>query len=328
MFLTYFIPTGLAFIATFVLYIPFISFARRFLRKRIDKKLRPKTAKLHKHKVGTPQLGGLLLLFTTTCFALLLYPTQQTFTILGIVWLFGVFGIWDDLLSSFGGNNLGLPLWSKVGIQTLISIVASNALVFGSGRAWGSLLPNLGFSANTWTNGIIIWLVVAVVFYFATVTAVNVTDGLDGLAASLLALCFSFYALVFLWQEETILAGITLIALGATLAFLCFNEYPATIFMGDTGAVGLGALLTTLALLSPRPLLLLLVGFPFFAEVASVALQRTSKALRGKRIFLLSPLHHHFEKLGYSEHAIVWGFRIVGFICFILSITFILFSQI
>ena len=168
-----------------------------------------------------------------------------------------------------------------------------------------------------WFYGVLI-LVLLVGFS----NAVNLTDGLDGLAGGLSAIAFIAFALISLFIGKEDVGIFCFVLTGALAGFLMFNSYPARVFMGDTGSLALGAVLATVALLTRREITLFVVGLVFCLETLSVMIQVFWYKLKGKRLFLMTPIHHHFERKGYEEPDIVKGFWLVGIICAVLGIFF------
>ena len=162
--------------------------------------------------------------------------------------------------------------------------------------------------------------VLAYFMFTAESNAVNLTDGLDGLATGLSMIAVSVFVIFSIMNKNFALASYAMAIVGALLGFMMFNYHPAKIFMGDTGSLALGGVLAAFALLTGKELLLILVGGVFLVETLSVIIQVLSFKLTGKRVFKMAPIHHHFEMLGWSEQQVVISFWFVGFICGIISI--------
>ncbi len=294
----------------------------------------PKLAKLHQKKKMTPTMGGLLMLAGILLAALLWMDWRVANTwilILSLLWMGGI-GVLDDLLKLKFKHPKGLPARKKFALQTLFGVCLCLYIYnYGPGVMEDYFIPfkkGVLFSLSGW------WLIVAgFITVFVIVgcsNAVNLTDGLDGLAAGTIlpvALVFAIFAFL---SNHVILANylnivhlegsgeisIFLCAIaGACLGFLWYNGYPAQVFMGDTGSLALGGMLGVAAVMLRREGLLALVGAIFVAEALSVILQVGSYRLRNKkRIFLCTPLHHHFEYKGWPENKVVVRFWLVGLV--------------
>jgi phospho-N-acetylmuramoyl-pentapeptide-transferase len=289
---------------------------------------------LHKSKEGTPTMGGVLILsailFSTFLWADLSNIYVQ-WTMLVTLFL-GMVGFADDYIKLVKKRSLGLRPMTKLFWQIIIAL-ALGVKVFCDPEISTNL--DIPFFKNLIINlGIfyILWVVVVIV---GCSNAVNLTDGLDGLAIGcviMIALAyvgfsyvsghsrFSEYLNIHYIPGTGELSVFCAALIGAGLGFLWFNSYPATVFMGDTGSLALGGAIGTIAVFIKKELLLLLVGGIFVIEAVSVILQVASFRLRGKRIFLMSPLHHHFQLLGWSESKITIRFWIVGVILALLSL--------
>ena len=283
---------------------------------------------LHKHKEGTPTMGGIILLVSIISSVFLWARLDNPLIILSlvaIIWL-GIVGFIDDYIKLIKLKPLGLSATTKFVGQL---ILASGVAIFLYLSPEISTELYLPFMKNALMNLGIIYIPFVVTVIVSTSNAVNITDGLDGLAVgcvSLIALCygiisyltghvdFSGYLNIYFLQgsgELSILCGAIV---GAGLGFLWFNSYPASVFMGDTGSLALGGALGIVSVLIKKEFLLLIVGGIFVVEVLSVIIQVISFKTRGKRIFLMSPLHHHFQLKGWHESKITVRFWIVSII--------------
>ncbi|MDY0322790.1 MAG: phospho-N-acetylmuramoyl-pentapeptide-transferase [Candidatus Carbobacillus sp.] len=261
----------------------------------------------HIKKTGTPTMGGLLFLpaalLTAWVFAshgsdLLLV----TFALLG----YAVLGGLDDGIKVIFKRNLGLTTMQKMLGQTAIALMFYFLLVQNGYRTVFSI-PGWGnIDLGPW-YALIVWLV-----FVATTNAVNITDGLDGLLAGSGAIVFLTYVMIAYTLSRYDLAIFAAALVGSLLGFLFFNHYPARVFMGDTGSLALGGALAALAMLTQTELLLIWIAGLFVIETLSVILQVASFKLRGRRIFRMSPLHHHFEMIGWSEWRVVITFWLVA----------------
>lgn len=279
----------------------------------------PIFSKLHKSKEGTPTMGGLLV-WVTTAIITLIFNLSRTGTWLPLFALVstGVVGAVDDLLGVFGigPNRGGLRFRHKLIIYT--AIAALGAWWFASKLDWlhrGFHIPFLpDFSGGLWYVPIFIIVLVGTAF------AVNETDGLDGLAGGVLATSFAAYTIIALVQNQVAIAAFSATIIGALLAFLWFNIFPARFFMGDTGSMALGMTLAVIAFLTNQVIVLPIIGFIFVLEAASVLLQIISKKFFGKKIFLSSPLHHHLEALGWPETKVTMRFWVISAVLAVVGV--------
>ncbi|MFA5163114.1 MAG: phospho-N-acetylmuramoyl-pentapeptide-transferase [Patescibacteria group bacterium] len=303
-----------------------------FLYKyKLGKKIRnngstPIFSKLHAHKTGTPTMGGVLIWGTVLIFALLFsflpkiipgdffqhlnfLSRAETLLPLGALVISALIGLFDDWLDVRGKGVLGgggLKLRHRLLIYTLIAI--AGALWFYFKLDWTVFhVPFLGnFEIGAWYIPIFIFIIVATSF------SVNETDGLDGLAGGTLLLAFAAYGIIAFSLGRYDLATFCGVIIGALLAFLWFNIPPARFYMGDTGAMSLGVTLGIIAMLTNNALLLVFIGAIFLVESASVIIQTLSKRLRHKKVFLSSPIHHHFQAMGWPESKIVMRFWVLS----------------
>lgn len=266
----------------------------------------------HRGKTGTPTMGGLLLLGGIAAASVLAGGSHPSVVlVLAAMLAFGAIGLWDDLLAVRRGRNLGLRARERLALQGLAGLgLGGLALRLGGGETavW---LPGLG--AVDLGAG---YPVFAGLLLVGFANAVNLTDGLDGLAAQLAAVAAVGLAVV-AFAGGRVLTGIVAVAVaGACVGFLRQNAHPARLFMGDVGSNALGAGLAALALAAGAEAALFLIGGVFIVEAASVMLQVAYfKATGGRRLFRMSPLHHHFELSGWAEPAIVQRFTWAGVVC-------------
>lgn len=260
-------------------------------------KIREEGPKDHQSKSGTPTMGGGLFVPVGLLASFWAYHWSGDLVVLWILTLGSwALGLTDDLTKVLRNRNLGLKARHKIVIQTLLSLAMGIYLACRM-PVPGVEVPGLGFFQGIHWVLILTWLVVA-----GTTNAVNLTDGLDGLAAGSVLSTLGAYTLICLGMGRVDLAVAGAGMAGATLGFLWFNCFPARIFMGDTGSMGLGGILAGLALLTHTPFLLVLMGGIYVMEALSVILQVSYfKLTRGKRIFRMSPIHHHFCLGGMHE---------------------------
>ncbi len=281
----------------------------------------------HLKKNGTPTIGGLIFIIPTIISLLLLWfrgsieMTSNLMIVLFVFISYSLLGLADDLMKIVFKNNKGLSIMFKLLMQTIIALVFFYIFIRNGG------VPEIRISAINlyiymgWTYGLFILFLLV-----GSSNAVNITDGLDGLAGGLSAIAFLAYGLI-AWNT-TWLAGYQEIAIfcfvliGAILGFLVFNTYPAKVFMGDTGSLALGGSLAAIAILTRHELSLAVVGGVFVIETLSSLIQIIAIRKFHCKIFKMAPLHHHFEKLGWAETDIVKMFWIVGLILAMLMITY------
>ncbi len=311
---------------------------RALKRRQIGEEIRIDGPQSHLSKAGTPTMGGLLILFSSILCVLLWNDLSNRFIwlVLFVLVGFGCLGFADDYRKVVLKDKKGITPLRKFMIQGLLGLIAGYALYSGAVETsfptvvmfpfFKNLQPDIGF-----------WYVpYAALVIVATSNAVNLTDGLDGLAIGpfIVAvgayLVFSYvaghavisrYLLVLPVRGVGELAIVCGALFGAGLGFLWFNAYPAQIFMGDVGALPLGAALATIALSIKQEILLFLVGGLFVLEALSVIVQVTSFKTTGQRVFRMAPLHHHFEEKGWSEPKVTVRFWIVAVVLALLSLS-------
>jgi phospho-N-acetylmuramoyl-pentapeptide-transferase len=287
----------------------------------------PMFAELHKKKAGVPTMGGILMWGTTLVIALLfavlniLLPdsviAELNFLTRSQTWLpicalvaAGLIGLADDFMNvlKIGPQGGGIHIRHRLVLYTLVALVG--AWWFYVKLGWDFLhIPFVGDISIGW------WYIpFFVVVIVATSFSVNQTDGLDGLAGGTLASAFAAYAVIALLEGRYDLAAFCGVIVGTLLAFLWFNIYPARFIMGDTGAMSLGVTLGIVALLTNATLLLPIIGIVFVVETVTTMMQLASKKVFKRKIFLIAPLHHHFEALGWPEPKVVMRFWVISWI--------------
>ena len=277
----------------------------------------------HRKKEGTPTMGGLIFIIPTVIISLWLIITHKIpyTSNLGIVLLvfigYATIGFLDDFLSIRKANNEGLTTYQKLFLQVLIAIGFFYIYMRSGGQtSWvvGTLHIDLEMG---WLYGLFILLVLV-----GSSNAVNITDGLDSLAGGLSAIAFVAFSLISLMVGFEDIGIFSLILVGSIVGFLIFNSYPAKVFMGDTGSLALGGVMGTIAILTHRELTLLVVAGVFVIETLSVIIQVFFVQILHRKLFLMTPLHHHFEKLGWKETDIVKLFWVFGLIFAMAGIIF------
>ena len=292
-----------------------------FLRRlKFGQEIREEGPSWHQKKSGTPTMGGFIFIIaivaaiiiaTAVCFfAGTELPDMASLGMLLVIMLaYAAIGFIDDYIKVILKRNLGLTASQKFGLQFLVALVFICWAVFGGMIETTVHVP---FTDINWDMG---WFFIpfAIVVILASVNSVNLTDGLDGLATCVTIVVGVFF-LLFSTLGESINTTVALFAstlVGGLLGFLIYNRFPAKVFMGDTGSLCLGGAVCGMAILMEEPLALLIVGFVYVMESLSVIMQVTSYKLTKKRIFKMSPIHHHFEMCGWSEKKIVIVFSLV-----------------
>lgn len=277
----------------------------------------------HRKKEGTPTMGGIIFIIPTILAILFLVidgRLEMTYNLLIIMVVFVLYafiGFLDDYLSLKHGKNEGLTVSQKFIAQIIVAVIFFFIYMKYNGNTYFTV-STLGININLgWLYGLLI-LFLLVGFS----NAVNLTDGLDGLAGGLSAIAFVAFALISLFIGKEDVGFFCFVLTGALAGFLMFNAYPARVFMGDTGSLALGAVLATVAILTRREVTLFVIGLVFVLETLSVMIQVFWYKRTKKRIFLMTPIHHHFERKGYEEPDIVKGFWLAGIICAVLGIFF------
>lgn len=289
-------------------------------RMKFGQSIREEGPESHMKKTGTPTMGGLVFLISIIVTALGVAVSMDLLVVelmilLLVLFGYGLIGFLDDFIKVVLKRNLGLTSLQKLIAQIIIAVVSFfllGMIEFDTGL----VIPFTSFSielSGLYVLFIIFWLV-------GFSNAVNLTDGLDGLVAGTATIAFAAFGVLAIRQDEGAVALFTFTVAGALIGFLIFNKYPAKVFMGDTGSLALGGALAMVSILLKQELLLLLIGIVFVIETASVILQVGSFKLRKKRIFKMSPIHHHFELSGWSEWKVVSVFWLVGLIAAVMAV--------
>ena len=311
---------------------------RKLREFQIGQVIRHEGPATHRAKAGTPTMGGLLILTASLVPTLLWADLTNVYVWIAVVATasFGAIGFADDYLKITRRTHHGLLPRYKIGLQVLVGVAVGLAvmaladaelyntrLIFPFFKA---LIPDLGWA----------YVPFAALVLVCASNAVNLTDGLDGLAISTFAIAAAAYTALSYVTGHRVLADYLLIVrfapaaeltifcgalVGASLGFLWYNSYPAEIFMGDVGSLALGGAIGTVAILIKQELLLVIVGGVFVMEAASVVIQVASFKLTGKRVFRMAPLHHHFELIGWSEPKVIARFVILAIIFALASLT-------
>lgn len=281
--------------------------------------------KKHKEKEGTPTMGGLIFIIPTIVSIIILLLlnkiefSSNLFIVMFVFLSYALLGFVDDYLKIKAKNNDGLSITQKVIVQVLIALIFFFIYMQGGGTT-DITISALGISIDMgWLYGLFILFLLV-----GSSNAVNLTDGLDGLAGGLSLIAFISFGII-TWGSTWIegyqeMAIFCFVLSGAILGFLVYNTHPAKVFMGDTGSLALGATLAAIAILTKHELSLAVIGGVFVFEVLSSIIQLTAIKKFKRKVFLMAPIHHHFEKLGWAETDIVKMFWIAGFMLGMIAI--------
>lgn len=308
-----------SFLITFLL-MP--SLIRYFRAKKEGQQIRKEGPKWHAKKAGTPTMGGLLFIISAVITILVVggflgMLTNTMWSLLFILVVYGLIGMWDDSIKIFHHQNEGFKAWQKALCQVIAAMVFT------------VIYQHEGFQMGFGTSQIGWWYGLFIIFWIVGFSnAVNLTDGLDGLVSGLSIISFLAYLIIALVNiNQPGYAEIALFCLamiGTLCGFFPYNHKPAKIFMGDMGSLAIGASLAAVSLLLHHEWSLLVIGIVYVCETASVIMQVASFKLTGKRIFKMTPIHHHFELCGWSEWKIDIVFWCVGLIASIIAVASIL----
>ena len=275
--------------------------------------IRDEGPKWHEKKSGTPTMGGVVFVLaaavSTIWVSFWQHETSKLIWVLLISLLgYAIIGFLDDGIKLFYKRNLGLHAWQKFSLQILVAILIV-IIAATDNFQFKLFIPFFGIvhSAILFTIFVVFWLV-------GFSNAVNLSDGLDGLATGLSIIAYATYSYIAFKQKNFAVLIFCMSVIGGLISFFIFNHKPAKIFMGDAGSLALGGGLAAVSIFLNKPWSLLLIGIVFVCETASVILQVISFQTTGKRIFKMTPIHHHFEMLGYSEWKVDIIFWIVGLI--------------
>lgn len=317
-----------ALMINFILGITIALFLIPFLkRKKVNQSLNDYLREAHKNKKGTPTMGGLIFIISTIISYFILYflnKVNLNYNIIIVIFTFlmyGLIGFIDDYLIIKKNNNKGLSEKSKFFMQLFLAVIFFY-LFLKAGNEPLLWIHSLNIKLDIgWLYGILILFILV-----ATSNAVNLTDGLDGLAGGLSFISLLTFGII-TWNTGWLvgyedISIFLFLLLGGILAFLIFNISPAKIFMGDTGSLSLGAILGTVAILTRHELLLIIIGIVFVLETMSCIIQRFYYKLTRKRIFPMTPIHHTFEKIGWNERDIVKLFWIIGLLAAFIALGF------
>ncbi|MBS4913749.1 MAG: phospho-N-acetylmuramoyl-pentapeptide-transferase [Veillonella sp.] len=284
--------------------------------------IREEGPKAHLSKAGTPTMGGIFILLALIVSVLIFSPwNTSTWVLIFLTIGHGLLGFSDDFIKSVKKRNLGLTAKQKLLGQIIMSAIfcyIATEVMTVSTALWIPIV-------NTTVDLGFFYYVLVFIIIVGTTNAVNLTDGLDGLAAGTSAAAAIAYTVIgmILYPENGAGAGVSFFSIalcGAVLGFLYYNSNPAKVFMGDTGSLALGGAFAGMAILTKTELLLILIGGVFVMEALSVIIQVVSFKTRGVRVFKMSPIHHHFELSGWSEQKVVVRFWLASCLCAVLGL--------
>lgn len=283
---------------------------------KFGQSIREEGPQSHMKKTGTPTMGGLTFLLSTIVVTIIaLFFADQIGPLILLLFVtigFGLIGFIDDYIIVVKKNNQGLTSKQKFLAQIAIAVIFYIVSFALPNNQFESAI-NIPFT--DWSLPLSVFYIVFIIFWQVGFSnAVNLTDGLDGLSTGLSVIAFAFYAILSFVLDKPEIGLFCLVMLASLIGFLIYNKYPAKVFMGDTGSLALGGIFATISIMLNQEITLLLIGFVFVIETLSVMLQVTSYKLTGKRIFKMSPLHHHFELVGWSEWKVVLVFWATGII--------------
>lgn len=284
---------------------------------KFGQSIREEGPKSHQAKSGTPTMGGIMIILGITLGTVAAAPLN-TEILLALFIMLGhfVLGFLDDYIKVVKKRNLGLKAKQKMLGQIIIAVVTMIIGTRSLGIDTTVWVPIINESINIGAGYYLLLLFVLV----GTSNAVNLTDGLDGLASGTVAIAASAYAVVCVNMGHSDLAIFCVAIVAACVAFLRFNAHPAKVFMGDTGSLALGGALAAVGILTHTEVLLAIIGFVFVCEALSVIIQVISFKTTGKRVFRMSPIHHHFELGGWSEWKVVFVFWLIGLLASVVAL--------
>ncbi|HEV2527365.1 MAG TPA: phospho-N-acetylmuramoyl-pentapeptide-transferase [Thermomicrobiales bacterium] len=310
--------SGIAFVLTLLLGRPILNFLRQ---KRFGKQVRADGPTTHLVKTGTPTMGGVIFLIPIVILTVGFNLVGRLSMLLPVIVLIAaaILGAMDDQKSFVGSGRGGMTARIKMVWLLLFGVVAALVLHLPDPYGLGLhhiYIPFVGQYGIGW-----VYVPVAAIAIIGFANAVNLTDGLDTLAGGTAAVAFCAYGIIAFVQGQVGVVAFCFTIVGALMGFLWFNAHPAQVFMGDVGSLALGAALATAAFMTGQWLLLPIVGFVFVCEAASVMLQVSYfKLTKGKRLFKMTPLHHHFEVIGWSETQVSMRFWMIGMISGLLGV--------
>jgi phospho-N-acetylmuramoyl-pentapeptide-transferase len=306
-FINALIATGVALLVCLAMGPFMIPFLRRL---KVGQNIRDDGPRTHLSKAGTPTMGGVIIITAIMVASFLMAgASKQVLVAVFIMLLLGGIGFIDDYIKVVLKRSLGLRARDKLLMQTMAGLALGLLLLFYLDRGTQLIIP---FTSYNLELGVL-YIPFIIVVLMATANGVNLTDGLDGLAVGVtipVALAYIIISIM-LGHYNMIIFGAALV--GACLGFLVFNYYPAKVFMGDTGSMAIGGAITALAAINRSEIALVIIGGVFVLEALSDIIQVVSFKTTGRRVFLMAPLHHHFELKGWKEQKVVWLFWLLSF---------------
>lgn len=310
------VTAGVAFLISVALSPLFIPFLRKL---KFGQSIRDEGPKSHQKKSGTPTMGGIVIFVSIMVTSvIMMFKFQQganMYLLLLVTFGYGLIGFLDDYIKVVKKRNLGLTSKQKLVGQFIIA-VAFFVIAKGQGFDTHLMIPGTDINFDLhWA-----YFILVLFMLIGGSNAVNLTDGLDGLLSGTAAIAFGAFSIIAFAQQQYDVAIFCMAVVGAVLGFLVFNANPAKVFMGDTGSLALGGAIAAVAIVLKQELLLVVIGGVFVMETLSVIIQVISFKTTGKRVFKMSPLHHHYELCGWSEWRVVVTFWSVGFLLAVLGI--------
>ena len=345
--LNYFLPdcvlgnSFFALLAAFVFcFVSMPFFIRMMHALKQSQPIREDGPQTHLKKQGTPTMGGLIILLSIILSVLLFAPLSNGFIwiLIGVMVVMGGLGFYDDFLKLKSHSSKGITGRQRLFAEFITGTLAVLATIYLTPNELSTVV-RIPYLTNTTIQLGIFYVAFAAIVFTGTTNAVNLTDGLDGLVSFPLIIaffCFGLFGFIsgcphlsdsfhlFHLQNVGAVAIFASACIGALAAFLCYNKKPAKIFMGDVGALGLGAALGTIAIITRQEILLAIIGALFVIEALSDMIQVGSYKYRHKRVFLMAPIHHHFEKMGWSEVKVVRTFWAFAFIMGLIGLASLL----
>ncbi|WEG15005.1 phospho-N-acetylmuramoyl-pentapeptide-transferase [Pullulanibacillus sp. KACC 23026] len=307
----------LAFLIAVILSPLFIPFLRRM---KFGQYIREEGPKSHQKKAGTPTMGGVVIVISAALAAIYESLSHQLMSteiglLLFLTVAYGLIGFLDDFIKVVMKRNLGLTSKQKLFAQIVVAII------------FDSVIYHLKLSTQLTIPGTHIeiplswgYMILVVIMLLGTSNGTNLTDGMDGLLTGTATVAFAAFAIIAYYQNQFDITLFCMAMTGALLGFLVFNAHPAKVFMGDTGSLAIGGALAGVSILTKSEILLIVIGGIFVIETLSVMIQVASFKTTGKRVFKMSPLHHHYELSGWSEWRIVSTFWVVGLLFAVIGI--------
>ena len=283
---------------------------------KFGQEIREEGPKWHQKKSGTPTMGGIVFIGAVIIATVMYWNNLKVLIMLFTAVGFGVIGFIDDYIKVIKKRNLGLKAGEKFFLQAALAIVY---VVLSDMLGLMDCSVIIPFTHTAFAMPGYIYIPFTVFVILAVVNSVNLTDGIDGLATSVTIMVTVFFACVAWLMKNAEVFPFALAVIGGCMGFLLFNKHPAKVFMGDTGSLFLGGAVVVMAINMKMHLLILIVGFVYLAETLSVIIQVASFKLTGKRVFKMSPIHHHFEMIGWSEKKIVTVFTVTTILLGILA---------